>query len=541
MKKLILSISLAVFLQSMAQAQNIEIADPIFKAYLLANEEINTNGDEHIQLSEAIAFSGSIGIRDSNLEDLSGIEHFINLEHLFIPNNKIKNLDLSKNTKLKRLGCNNNQITQLDLSHQPLLELLVCNNNNLTHLQLAPEHEIKMLMAHENQINTLYLGASPQLHTFWIQVNEVNHIDLTSFPQLESLLIKGGAYTSLNTSKNPILSLVNLYDAKYLQALDLSKNPRIESLSIDAPIENLDISNLEKLSWFTLNNVNFRNLDLSHNLLLERLDIDSTALEKIHFNKASLLNNIIVRNTPLTSLDLQNIPKLNYILLENTPLKALDFKENILLKNLNLLDNNQLKQINISNNKALETLAIINSPIDYLDLSQQKELYFISQKKTNLKYLDLSKQEKLNNFVINENEYLEWINLSNKQNKKIEKFYLQYNPALHCVQVDDAKYSENTWSSTPFEKDNHIKFSNDCNIAYNSNHTLSMIYPNPAKDIIYIESKSEINIEIINLQGAIIRQEKLQAGSNKIDIQNLNSGMYLIQAKGGESIKFIKA
>ncbi len=43
-------------------AQNVNIPDATFKAYLVGNALINTNSDTEIQLSEATAFAGTISV-----------------------------------------------------------------------------------------------------------------------------------------------------------------------------------------------------------------------------------------------------------------------------------------------------------------------------------------------------------------------------------------------------------------------------------------------------------------------------------------------
>ena len=55
--------------------QNVNIPDANFKAYLVGNTAINTNGDAEIQLSEATAFNG-VFVYNMNIADLTGIEAF---------------------------------------------------------------------------------------------------------------------------------------------------------------------------------------------------------------------------------------------------------------------------------------------------------------------------------------------------------------------------------------------------------------------------------------------------------------------------------
>jgi len=50
-----------------------------------------------------------------NIADLTGIEAFTALTHLYCMDNYLTSLDLSNNTALTNLKCNNNQLTNLDV------------------------------------------------------------------------------------------------------------------------------------------------------------------------------------------------------------------------------------------------------------------------------------------------------------------------------------------------------------------------------------------------------------------------------------------
>ena len=53
--------------------QNVNIPDANFKAYLVGNTAINTNGDSEIQVSEASAFKDSIICNEMDISNLKGI------------------------------------------------------------------------------------------------------------------------------------------------------------------------------------------------------------------------------------------------------------------------------------------------------------------------------------------------------------------------------------------------------------------------------------------------------------------------------------
>ena len=63
------------------------------------------------------------------------------------------------------------------------------------------------------------------------------------------------------------------------------------------------------------------------------------------------------------------------------------------------------------------------------------------------------------------------------------------------------------------------------------------IYPNPASDFITIETLNalESDVVIYDLTGKIIIRKFLHSGDNKIDVRNINSGIYVISINGLKS------
>ena len=125
MKLLLLLLALPII----CFGQNVNIPDANFKAYLVGNTNINTNGDTEIQVSEASAFTDTINCRGLNISNLNGIEAFTALTTLYCGSNQLTSLDVSKNTALTRFGCWDNQLTSLDVSKNTALTDLMCDGN----------------------------------------------------------------------------------------------------------------------------------------------------------------------------------------------------------------------------------------------------------------------------------------------------------------------------------------------------------------------------------------------------------------------------
>jgi hypothetical protein len=165
---------------------NVYIPDSNFKAYLLANSTINTNGDSEIQCSEAEAFTGAIGCSGLNITSLNGIESFINLTGLICADNQLTDLNLSSNTAIVLLECHNNQLTTLNLGSNTALIDFTCFNNLLSSLDLSNNPVLATLSCQNNQLISLNLANG----------NNAN-------------------FEFISTTNNPLLTCVKVDNANY--------------------------------------------------------------------------------------------------------------------------------------------------------------------------------------------------------------------------------------------------------------------------------------------------------------------------------------
>jgi len=204
MKIFLYSIILTVSSSALV-AQNVNFSDITFKNNLLANLQINTNGDSEIQVSEAEAYSGKIDCPSRGIKSLDGIQSFKNLTSLNCAMNQLTSIDISQNTNLKSLNVSSNQLISLDVSKNLLITSLVASSNKLTQI---------------NVTNNLLLD------DFWIGGNLLTNLDITKNIALKSLYASGNGFTSLDVSKNVNLGYF-LCDNNLLTDLDLSKNSKL--------------------------------------------------------------------------------------------------------------------------------------------------------------------------------------------------------------------------------------------------------------------------------------------------------------------------
>jgi len=142
MKKLLL---ILLCLPIIGFGQNVYIPDANFKAYLVGELSINTNGDSEIQLIEANTFNGQIECSFLNIADLTGIEDFSSVTGLNCRGNQIPIIDVSNNTSLTLFDCSYNQLTDIDISSNPNIDTFICISNfQLISLDIKNSNNIYM-------------------------------------------------------------------------------------------------------------------------------------------------------------------------------------------------------------------------------------------------------------------------------------------------------------------------------------------------------------------------------------------------------------
>ena len=181
--------------------QNVNIPDANFKAYLVGNTAINTNGDNEIQVSEASVYNGGIylyagpgsgfGLKDG-ITDLTGIEAFVSLTYLDCSWNQLSSLNLSACTAITALYCYSNQLTSLDVSSCTALTTLLCNDNQLTSLDVSACTAITGLACNDNQLTSLDVknGNNINMYIFSAENN----------PNLSCIEVDNVAFSNANWS-----------------------------------------------------------------------------------------------------------------------------------------------------------------------------------------------------------------------------------------------------------------------------------------------------------------------------------------------------
>ncbi len=269
MKKIFTLLMLAVTMVLGAKAQDVNIPDANFKAALVGNASINTNGDGAIQVTEAEAFTGTLDVRFKDINTLSGIEAFTNITQLICNENKLTNLNVSACTALELLSCSVNPLTTLDISANTALTNLQCVQNQLSSLDVSANTELTYLFCNLNQLTSLDVSANTKLIQLYCGGNQITSLDFSANTALLSLNCDENQITNLNVSSNTALVVLQCV-LNQITSLDVSSCIALTHLQCqDNKLTSLNLKNG--------NNSHFTTLIASQNPNLTCIEVDDPA------------------------------------------------------------------------------------------------------------------------------------------------------------------------------------------------------------------------------------------------------------------------
>ena len=288
------------------------------------------------------------------ISDLSGIEHFKALTHLYCNGQQLTELDVSQNTALVYIGCSNNRLSALDVSQNVMLWDLECDYNLLTTLDVSNNSRLMYLYCGYN-----YLPSTDSV-IGWQELSLVLGNTFRFYPQL---------FGDLPTGKDITASFK---DASFLMAIrELINKPEGSILDYDV----VSISDLNLSRW----NIPYTIYDLSgieHFKALTYLDCNGQQLVDLDVSKNTVLKNLYCYNNPLNTLDVSGNTELEYLDCYSAHLSALDVSINIALRHLDCR-NNQLAELDVSKSTLLEWLNCGVNQLITLDVSKNSALQYL--------------------------------------------------------------------------------------------------------------------------------------------------------------------
>lgn len=452
----------------------LDIPDPNFKAYLVANYD--QNSDNEISRFE-IEKLKSLIVSSLGIASLEGIEHFTNLEGLACDNNSLTELDLSKNTQLTELicgynkisklilppnaekmtwlscgdnkltgkldcsnwvnltnlNCHTNNFTALDLTGCSELIGLSCGNNNLTSLNVQDCSNLTTLQCDGNKLSSLDISMCPYLLTLSCGNNNLETLDLSNCHNLDRLFCQDNKLSSLDISmclklsllycQNNMLTLLTLGNASTLRDLDCSQNQ----------LSSLIATSCTSLTQLTCDNNNIRILDISNCYNLGDLIWHNNPFEEINLGDVASItfHNYAAIYDPTKTTD---YPYLSYALNNSTKLKITSSR----YSRLNV-SGNQLESLDISQSPNIQKLYCNNNNLTTLDVTKHRQLVELNCEANHMTELNLETNSLLQYLKCNYNQLTALKTTNNPELRTLE---------IKSNQIDVLDLSNNQYINT---------------------------------------------------------------------------------------------
>lgn len=389
-------------------------------------------------LTDRITNVISLNITDLSIEDLTGIEDFVNLETLVCSNNRLTSINISANTSLKLLDISSNRIiNEIDVSNNSNLESLFCRSNQISILNLVNNTLLKNLNVSDNQLTNLDLSVintvvcpDPQTDPV-TPCQNLSIIDVSN-NQLIALNLANGynnLITTFTSVNNPDLFCIQT-DTGFTETNTWSK----DDWTYFADVGCLDI-----YTYIPDDNFEQALIDLGYDDVLDNLVLTSN------------INSITTTPLDVSNLNIESLVGIEgFALLETlncsgNNIEELDISINTALINLNCSGNN-LMALNVNNNMGLTILDVSYNDIESIDLSSNTSLINLNCSNNNIKVLNLSNHSDLIDLNCESNA-LELLNIKNGQNGNLLNFSALFNPDLSCVETDTGAVPGGvTWS-----------------------------------------------------------------------------------------------
>ena len=166
------------------------------------------------------------------IEDLTGIEGFKNLKRLYAIGNRLKEIDISKNTKLDTLHLMANDLKSITgLSQASHLKWINLSHNLFEEFTLNNTSVTNILMSY-NELISFDVSNAVNLETVFLLTNKIKVIDFSKNLKLEAIDLSNNKLTDIIFGEKEALYYLFLYE-NLLTDLDVSNLSKLNLLKVD--------------------------------------------------------------------------------------------------------------------------------------------------------------------------------------------------------------------------------------------------------------------------------------------------------------------
>lgn len=455
-------------------AQIIGFSDIAFKQVLLyadvdnniaKNSEgdffkIDANSNGQIEVSEALTVY-SLNIQTSEIQNLVGIQYFVNLTHLECVNNSIATLNVTSLTNLQYLDCSTNLISSINVNGLVNLKYFKCDLNFITSLNVSTLVNLEYLNCGSNDFASLNLNGLTSLKEFQCDGTsyELTNLNIQGLVNLEKFVCSGNL---INLDLSQLTALKNVVcNFCYLTNLNISGLTNLEYLSCgNNQLSILNLTGLVSLKVLSCDINQLSSLDLSGLLSLERLFCNSNQITSLNLSDNINLDTVECSFNQIQSLTLGNLTKLITLECNYNLLTSLDLSGLIDLRSLDCT-NNTLTYLNLNPLSELRRLSCQNNLLTSIDVDMPKKIVSLQCSNNLFQSLTINQQ----------NKDIDWINVSfNSQLATLfvkdgsnESLIIQEVPNLHYIcaeesQIESVQSRINFWGYTNCHVNSYCTF-----------------------------------------------------------------------------------
>lgn len=276
--------------------------DEAFRIFV-GSKDIDTDQNGFLS-DEEIAKVKEIDVENKGIKSLKGIEYFTELETLNCARNELKELDVTKNTKLMYLQTRNNQLTALDVTKNTELTNLYCHGNQLTALDVTKNTKLEVLGVWSNQLTSLDITKCIDLRVLSCTSNKLTSLDFSKSAKMQILHFSNNQLSSVNVSNMPDLKSLDC-SSNPLGSLDVTKNPKLDTLACtNNQLTSLDISKNTQIVYLVAQNNELKTIDLTKHTKLKVVGLAYNQFTTIDVSKNTVLTEFYCHGNQLTSLDM---------------------------------------------------------------------------------------------------------------------------------------------------------------------------------------------------------------------------------------------
>lgn len=159
----------------------------------------------------------------------------------------------------------------------------------------------------------------------------------------------------------------------------------------------------------------------------------------------------------------------------------------------------------------------------------------------------INKYEQYNRYDSNSNsveyKFREWNSTSNSWEETINEQYLNiYNPNNNLIGIITSSYDNSTQTFIESNIDDYFYSLHDVILQNKSTLFNELkVYPNPTNDLLIIENLSgPTKISLTDLTGKLVLKQEINSEKTTINLNHVNSGIYLLQFKSNENNYMLK-